>query len=129
MSCLTDFLKGAGSKVKVACSAVYSSGYSAPTDTDGYIMPFTSESFNPTGETVSSNAIVGGRTVLDQEVLNTVMDGNFDVELAYENWDYILFMVTGASPLTETDLAGFEGTGETDGAVAPANHLPKYDVW
>ncbi len=113
---MAKFLKGGG-------SALY---WRAVTDAAGdpvvdgkYVqLPFTTESFNPGGEFINSNAIMGSRTRGHGDVGNIIGDGSLDTEISFENLFYVF-----AAALGNYDSG-------TPKRLLPSNDdLPAYDVF
>ena len=124
----TEFLKGGGSKLGLRMDSpgeYQISGYNASSDiTTVYELPFTTESFNPTGEFINSNAIAGGRSRGIGCIGNKAGDGSFDTEVTIGNFLYLMYAALGKvaavnsiTPLGDIIL------------VHSPDDLPSYDVY
>ncbi|MFA5758586.1 MAG: phage tail tube protein [Clostridia bacterium] len=124
----TEFLKGGGSKLGLRMDSpgeYQVSGYTASLDiTTVYELPFTTESFNPTGEFINSNAIAGGRARGIGCIGNKAGDGSFDTEVTIGNFLYLMYAALGkvaavdsVAPLGDIIL------------VHSPDDLPSYDVY
>lgn len=85
-------------------------------------VPFTTESFNPVGEFISSNAIAGGRSRGIGEAGNKAGDGSLDIELSKEQIAYLMYAALGAVNTLNNTSPAYEFGHTTD-------NLPKYDVY
>jgi len=61
-----------------------------------YVVPFTSESVNPSAEFINSNAIVSNRAKGIGQKGNVAGDGNFDFEFSHKYLPYYFLGVLGA---------------------------------
>jgi len=124
----TEFLKGGGSKLGLRMDSpgeYQISGYNASSDiTTVYELPFTTESFNPTGEFINSNAIAGSRARGIGCIGNKAGDGSFDTEVTIGNFLYLMYAALGKvaavnsiTPLGDIIL------------VHSPDDLPSYDVY
>jgi hypothetical protein len=85
-------------------------------------VPFTTESFNPVGEFISSNAIAGGRSRGIGEAGNKAGDGSLDIELSKEQIAYLMYGALGA-------IDALDNTAPTYTISHTTDNLPKYDVY
>jgi len=86
---MAEFIKGGGSILAFRLSAAGANSVPGSTEvadiTTKYELPFTTESFNPVGEFISSNAIAGGRSRGIGCIGNKAGDGSFDTEITIGN--------------------------------------------
>lgn len=115
------FVKGGGSRLFFDMTAL-GSDTAGTINGDGIELPFTTESFNPVGEFVSSNAIAGGRSRGIGCIGNKAGDGSLDTEISIENFLYLMYSALGTYKEV-TDTTDFP-------VVYPSiNALPTYDVY
>jgi hypothetical protein len=111
---IMDVLKGGGSQLVME---VYTTG---PDGEDAVVksleLPFTSESLNPTGEFINSNAITASRSRGVGDVGNRAADGSFEVEVNYQNLPWLIYAALGSHLVA---------TG-TDVILDSNNELPSY---
>lgn len=108
------FLSGGASKILISKAG-----------SDTYItFPFISESFNPGGTFISSNAILGDRVRGIGDKGNPTADGSTDVEFRFENLPVFLYAALG-------DISFTAASGDTPNVrlVLPNNStIPVYDI-
>jgi len=112
---MAEFIKGGGSSLFLN---IIEDGAGNPIDEgNGYIaeLPFTTESFNPVGEFISSNAIAGGRSRGIGCIGNKAGDGSFDTEVTKENFGIVFYSALGS--ISGTDI------------TPTVDDLPVYDVY
>lgn len=116
-----DFIKGGGSRLVVALSAL-ANGDDGTINDDYVELPFTTESFNPVGEFINSNAIAGGRSRGIGCIGNKAGDGSLDTEFSYQNMLYLFYSALGRY------TAGTEAASPW--IVYPSSDdVPTYDVY
>lgn len=116
------FVKGGGSRLFFDMTALGKDGDVTSLNGNNIELPFTTESFNPVGEFVSSNAIAGGRSRGIGCLGNPAGDGSLDTELSFENMLYLMYSALGRY------------TEVTDTVARPivfptSDELPTYDVY
>ena len=124
----TEFLKGGGSKLGLRMDSpgeYQISGYNASLDiTKVYELPFTTESFNPTGEFINSNAIAGSRARGIGCIGNKAGDGSFDTEVTIGNFLYLMYAALGKVAAVDS----ITPLGDIILVHSP-DDLPSYDVY
>jgi len=124
----TEFLKGGGSKLglRMDSAGEYEvSGYTVSLDLSTvYELPFTTESFNPTGEFINSNAIAGSRARGIGCIGNKAGDGSFDTEVTIGNFLYLMYAALGKVAAVESA----DPLGDIILVHSP-DDLPSYDVY
>lgn len=124
----TEFLKGGGSKLGLRMDSpgeYQVSGYTASLDiTKVYELPFTTESFNPTGEFINSNAIAGSRARGIGCIGNKAGDGSFDTEVTIGNFLYLMYAALGKVAAVDN----IDPLGDIILVHSP-DDLPSYDVY
>lgn len=116
---MAEFIKGGGSSLFLN---IIEDGAGNPIDEgNGYIaeLPFTTESFNPVGEFISSNAIAGGRSRGIGCIGNKAGDGSFDTEVTKENFGIVFYSALGS----------YTGTANAGTITPTTDDLPVYDVY
>lgn len=122
----TEFLKGGGSKLGLRYDSggeYQVGGFDASADiTTLYELPFTTESFNPTGEFINSNAIAGTRARGIGCIGNKAGDGSFDTEVTIGNFLYLMFATLGKIAAVEDTLGDYV-------IIHSPDSIPAYDVY
>lgn len=122
---MAEFIKGGGSRLALRLASPGDYEPSGETGTPDYEtlyeLPFTTEAFNPTGEFINSNAILGGRSRGVGCIGNKAGDGSFDVEVTIGNFLYLIYAVLGKVYEVE-DTYNFT-------IVPSADELPVYDIY
>lgn len=110
---MAEFIKGGGSSLFLH---IIEDGDGTTRDAR-LELPFTTESFNPVGEFINSNAIAGGRSRGIGCIGNKAGDGSFDVELTTQNFGVLFYAALG-----DISTSGLIITPTVD-------DLPIYDIF
>lgn len=122
---MAEFITGGGSRIALRLASPGDYEVSGKTGTPDYStlyeLPFTTEAFNPTGEFINSNAILGGRSRGVGCVGNKAGDGSFDTEITIGNFLYLAYAVLGKV---------YEVDETYNFTIVPSEGmLPAYDIY
>lgn len=121
------FVKGGGSRLFFDMTAVGlatdMSDLGLTLNGNNIELPFTTESFNPVGEFVNSNAIAGGRSRGIGCLGNPAGDGSLDTELSFENMIYLMYSALGRYKEVTDDII------DRPIVFPTSDELPTYDVY
>lgn len=108
------FLSGGASKILIAKAG----------DSNYIGFPFISESFNPGGTFISSNAILGDRVRGIGDKGNPTADGSTDVEFRFENLPVFMYAALG-----DISFSGASASAPNTRLILPNNSsIPAYDI-
>jgi len=107
-------LKGGGSEFRMMITQLGGAGGGPTGGNVTYVLPFTSESLNPTGEFINSNAITASRSRGVGDVGNRAADGSFETEVNFHLMPMMMYSVLGATSGTNI--------------IPSDNKLPTYEV-
>jgi hypothetical protein len=129
---MAEFIKGGGSILAFRLSAAgvnsVSGGTQSVDTTTKYELPFTTESFNPTGEFINSNAIAGGRSRGIGCIGNRAGDGSFDTEVTIGNFLWLMYGALG-KVISAWEI-GLGGGTYTAGTIIPSDgDLPEFSIY
>jgi hypothetical protein len=130
---MAELIKGGGSILAFRLSAAGVNSVSGGTEsvdtTTKYELPFTTESFNPTGEFINSNAIAGGRSRGIGCIGNRAGDGSFDTEVTIGNFLWLMYGALG-EVIEHEEIGALGAEINVPGKIIPSDgDLPEFSIY